>query len=163
MIELIPWSPFAITGAAALFFTCAFVMWRDRRMWPVVAVMLGNWLMTRAVSAFELPGLVQAATDLTSAMVLFFVKKDRELLVLPASALFAMMVFFSALHDIGTIERDTLWAWSDVLGYLQLVLIIGGAAAGGGHRGLAMAYRRPGRSVVLGRLVESRIQTRKAP
>jgi hypothetical protein len=120
-----------------MFVACGFAVRRDRSLWPVTAIMLTNWAATRCVTAFDLPGSVQATVDISSAAGLLLLPKPKPAVVLPVAALFALMVVFSACFDAGFITRDTLWAWSDVLGYCQLIIIAGGAASGGG------TFRRP--------------------
>jgi hypothetical protein len=142
VIYLLPWEPWPAVYMAALFLTCGFAVRRDAGLWPVAAIMLGNWAATRCVTAFDLSGTVQAAADISSAAGLLLLPKQQSVVVLPAAALFALMLVFSACFDAGIIGRDTLWAWSDVLGYGQLLVIAGGAAAGGRNRRLGVAVLR---------------------
>lgn len=148
MIDLLPMTPFSIAGTAALFGACAFALHRDRALWPLVAIMLTNWLATRAVSAFHLSGAIQAIADLSSAALLLLPQK-RAGVAVPVAALFAGMVAFSAVFDSGLIGRNTLWAWSDVLGYCQLLLFLGAAAASGGGGRLAVDLSWGGRNLGL--------------
>jgi hypothetical protein len=158
MIPFIPDTAATIAYAVALAAALAFAMWRDRSVWPLVAVMIGNWLATRSVSSFELPGAVQAVADLTSAALLLAVWRFGGMAALPVAALFGLMVIFSGVHDLGLITRDTMWAWADVLGYCQLLIIAGGAARGGGRPRLAVAPDRRGRAPALAPIVARRLQ-----
>ncbi len=158
MIEIVPLSPFSQLWAAALLIVCAFAVWQDRKAVPLVAVMAANWLATRAVSAFDLAGAVQAVADLISAALLLAMWRGRFAATIPVASLFALMVFISGIHDAGLIARDTMWAWADVLGYCQLLIIAGSAVRGGGHPRLAMAPHRRGRDRAVVAAVARRLQ-----
>jgi hypothetical protein len=157
MIEIIPWSPFAAVWTLALLATCIFAMAQNRNLWPVIAIMLLNWTATRLVSAFDLSGLFEAIADLASAVSLVMIS-GRQLVTLPISALFCLMVSFSAAADFEIITRDTLWAWSDVLGYCQLIIISGGAVAGGRNGWVGVAFRRGCRNGDVVDTVAARVQ-----
>ena len=159
MIPFLPNSPATVAGALALFAVLAFAFWRDRRAWPLVLVMVLNWCATRAVSSFELSGLVQATADISAAVLLIALRHAGNMAVLPVAALYALMVFIAGAHDLGVITRDTMWAWADVLGYLQLLIIAGGAA-GGGRARLAMGGDRPRRTHRAAILAANRLQAR---
>jgi membrane protease YdiL (CAAX protease family) len=163
VIYMLPMTPATIAYAVALAAVIALAVWRDRRLWPVAAVMVANWLATRAVTAYELPGMVQAVADLTSAAVLLALRRFSTIAVLPVSALFAIMVFFYGVHDAGLITRDTMWAWADVLAYGQLLIIAGGAVAGGGRGRLALASHRRGRVRAMAFAVAKRLQAPPPP
>jgi hypothetical protein len=163
MIDFLPVTPFPVAGTVALFLTCCFALWRDRAVWPVAAVMLANWVATRAVTAWDLPGAYQAVADSSAAVLLLFPQHLRASLALPVSALFALMVAFSAVNDLGLIGRDTLWAWSDVLGYCQLLLILGATADFGRGRRRAVADRHRRRDTHMGGAVAGRVQVPPHP
>jgi hypothetical protein len=120
--------------------------------------MVLNWLGTRAVSSFELSGLVQATVDIGSAALLLTVRQRSTMVVLTVAALFSAMVLFSCVYDLGLITRDTMWAWADVAAYCQLIIIAGSAAAGGGHARLAMGRYRRHRIGAVVRSLANRIQ-----
>lgn len=120
---------FAIVGVTALH--------RSPGLWPVVAVMAANWLATRTVSAYDLAGLWQAAADTASAAALIAIRRP-TIVVLPVAALYLAVVFSSAAHDAGLLSRDSMWAFADVAGYLQLVIIMGGALRSGRRHGLGL-------------------------
>jgi hypothetical protein len=158
MIPFIPDTAATIAYAVALAAALAFAMWRERSVWPLVVVMIGNWLATRAVSSFELSGAAQAVADLTSAALLLAMWRARSFATVPVAGLFALMVFVYGAHDAGLITRDTMWAWADVLGYCQLLIIAGSAVRGGGHPRLAVAADRRRRAPALAAVVARRIQ-----
>lgn len=158
MIYILPMTPATIGFAVALACCLAFSLYRDRKALPLSVVMVSNWLATRIVTAYELPGAVQAVADLTSAALLLAVWRFGGMAALPVAALFGLMVIFSGAHDLGLITRDTMWAWADVLGYCQLLIIAGGAVGGGGRPRLAMAPHRRGRTPALAPAVARRLQ-----
>jgi hypothetical protein len=106
--------------------------------------MLASWVLARAVSAYELPGLWQAAADISCAMALVAIRRP-AMVVLPVAFLFLVMIFAYALHDAGLINRDTMWAWADLSGYIQLVIILGAFIQGGGRFGMGLGFNIRGR------------------
>ena len=163
MIPFIPDTPAPIAFALALAASCAFAVWRVRRSWPLVVVMAGNWLATRTVSSYELPGSVQAVADLTSAALLLVMRRVSTSATLPVSALFGLMVVFACVHDLKLITRDTMWAWADVAAYCQLIIIAGVASAGGGRSRLVMAPHRRRRAPAMVCAVAARLQAPPPP
>ncbi len=149
--------------AVALVATVAVAMLQAPRLWTVIGVMLASWVMTRTVSAYDLPGLWQAAADIACGAALIAIRRP-NIVVLPVAALYLVMIFAYAAHDAGVLSRDAMWAWADVSGYLQLVIIMGGAFRGGrrarlglgnhlGRRsrhGLALAPLRVSRAPISG-------------
>lgn len=147
----------------ALVTVFAVTMVRSPRLWPVLAVMLASWVMTRTVSAYDMPGLWQAAADIACGAALIAIRRP-AMVVLPVAALYLVMIFAYAAHDAGVLSRDAMWAWADVSGYLQLLIIMGGAFRGGrrarlglgnhfGRRsrhGLALAPLRVSREAISG-------------
>ena len=130
-----PDTPITIAYAVALAVTVAFALAFDRRVWPVCAVMVANWIGTRIVTAFDLSPYVASAVDLGSAAVLLALWRAATMAVLPVSALFALMVGSYVLADFNVIGRETMWAFADVGGYLQLLLVAGASIdPGAGHR-----------------------------
>ena len=162
-MTFIPNSPATMIYAIALAAACALAIWRDRSLYPVVLVMLVNWLATRFVSAFEMPGSVQAVADITSAAVLLAMRHLGSMAVLPVAALFGLMVIFACLHDLKLITRDTMWAWADVAAYCQLIIIAGVASAGGGRSRLVMALHRRRRAPAMVCAVAARLQAPPPP
>lgn len=158
MIPFIPDTPASIAFLVALAATAVFTLWRDLNTFPVIAIMIGNWMATRAVSTLELPGSVQAVADITSAVLLLVLPGPRASSIIPVAALFALMVVFSGVHDLNLISRDTMWAWADVAAYFQLVIIAGSAASGGGRARLAMDSHRRRRVPAVVRAAAQRIQ-----
>jgi hypothetical protein len=67
------------------------------------------------------------------------------MVVLPVAFLFLVMIFAYSLHDAGLINRDTMWAWADLSGYIQLVIILGASIQGGGRFGLGLGFNICGR------------------
>jgi hypothetical protein len=137
--------PIAYAVALALVGTTA--LYRTPRLWPIVSVMAASWVLTRIVSSHDLPGLWQAAADIACGAALIAVRRP-TMVVLPVAALYLVMVFAYAAHDAGVLSRDAMWAWADVSGYLQLIIILAAAVSGGkrawvglgGHRGIGHRY-----------------------
>ena len=106
--------------------------------------MLASWLFARAVSAYDLPGLWQAAADISCATALVAIRRP-TMAVLPVAFLFLVMIFAYASYDVGLINRDTMWAWADLSGYLQLLIILGASIQGGGRFRMGVGlYHRGG-------------------
>lgn len=131
--------------AVALVAAVAVAMLQAPRLWPVVGVMLASWVMTRTVSAHDLPGLWQAAADISCAAALIAIRRP-AIVVLPVAALYLVMIFAYAAHDAGVLSRNAMWAWADVSGYLQLLIIMGCAFRGGRRARLGMGNHRSRRS-----------------
>lgn len=137
MTPFLPDTPWPICYAVTLAVVSVTALYRSPGLWPVVAVMAANWLATRTVSAHELPGLWQAAADTASAAALIAIRRP-TMVVLPVAALYLAVVFSSAAHDAGLLSRDSMWAFADVAGYLQLLIIMGGALRGGRRHGVGL-------------------------
>lgn len=131
-------------------------MVRSPRLWPVLAVMLASWAATRLVSAHDMAGLWQAAADITCGAALLAIRRP-AILVLPVAALFLIMVSAYAAHDAGLLSRDAMWAWADVSGYLQLLIILGAAFSNGRRARLGMGIRDRARRHHHATLVPSRL------
>ena len=146
-MPFLPDSPLTIAYAVALLVAVLIAARGGWLMVPAIAVMVANWLGTRAVTAFDLGPWVAFGVDLGSLMALLVASRlmPRAMAVLPLAAIFAHMLFSYVAHDFGLIGRETMWAWADVGAYGQLV-IMAGTGAGGGHLvGLAdMAFGRRG-------------------
>lgn len=132
-----------IAYAVALVATVTIAMLRAPRLWPVLGVMLASWVMTRTVSAYDLPGLWQAAADISCAAALIAIRRP-AIVVLPVAALYLVMIFAYAAHDAGVLSRDSMWAFADVSGYLQFLIIMGGAFRGGRRHRVGLG-NHPGR------------------
>jgi hypothetical protein len=132
-----------IAYAVALVATSTIVMLRAPRLWPVLGVMLASWVMTRTVSAYDLPGLWQAAADIACGAALIAIRR-LAMVVLPVAALYLVMIFAYAAHDAGVLSRDAMWAWADVSGYLQLLIILAASFRGSRRAWLGLG-NHPGR------------------
>lgn len=133
-MTFLPESPLTALYAAALGLVAVFGALREPRLWPVIAVMVGNWILTRLATAYEWPAAFEGMVDLLSAVVLVALSRTRAMAVLPVSALFGLMVGSYVMADFGVLSRETMWAWADVGAYLQLLVIAGIAADGGSGR-----------------------------
>lgn len=155
---MLPETPITITYALVMAVVCAFAVYRRNGCTAIALVMVLNWLGTRAVTGLELSGTAQAIIDVSSAAVLMLMWQKCHMVVLPVSALFALMVFMSGAYQVGMIARETMWAWADVAAYLQLLLIVGASAASGGG-GIRLALGAHLRSRIRGvwRAVAARI------
>ncbi len=131
--------------AVALVTTATIAMLRAPRLWSVLGVMLASWVMTRTVSAHDLPGLWQAAADISCGAALIAIRRP-AMVVLPVAALYLVMIFAYAAHDAGVLSRDAMWAWADVSGYLQLLIILAASFRGGRRARLGMGNHRSRRS-----------------
>ena len=152
-----PDTPITVAYAVVLFAVCGAAIIRQRLLWPVVAVMVANWLGTRAITAYDAPALLGGLLDLSSAAILIALSRFRAMAVLPVAALFGLMVFSYVMADFGLLERETMWAFADVGAYLQL-LVIAGFAADGGSGKLAFLGFGPRRRAVLVRAHSRRVQ-----
>ena len=129
-MPFIPESVMTVVYAVALSWAVA-VAWRNMgwRAAIVSAVMVGNWLLTRLVTAMDWPGVVMGAIDLASAALLiaslWLPSHRRTMAELPVAGLFALMVGCYLAFDAGVIGRETMWAWVDVAAYCQLLLVAG--------------------------------------
>lgn len=154
-----PTTPLQVAYALALLLVCGAAAYKDRALWPLIAVMVANWIGTRAVTAFELNGFQQGMIDLASAVTLMMLRHKRTMVFLPVSVLFLVMVNFSLAYGVRIISWDTLWAWSDVAAYAQLVIIAGSIAGGGGGRRVKPLLARSGRTSDVGVRVAHRRET----
>lgn len=144
MIPFVPDNFWPILYAGALAAVGALALWRSpAALWPTIAVMAANWLATRAVSAMALPGLAVALADVICAALLVALRR-RTIANLPVAGLFLAMVLSYAAHDAGAVNRDIMWAWADVAGYLQLLIIAGAAIQHGWRHGIRLGHH-PGR------------------
>ncbi len=85
---MIPFTTLPTIYALTLAAVAVFAGIRDRHLWPVLAVMILNWIGTRAITAFDAPALAGAALDLTSAIVLVALVRAPAMAVLPVAAIF---------------------------------------------------------------------------
>lgn len=161
-MNFLPETPLPILYALVLAAVCAFAAVRERRLWPVVAVMALNWTGTRAITSYDAPALYGGLLDLASAIVLAALAMTAAMAVLPVAALFGLMVGCYVLADLGFIGRETMWAWADVGAYLQLLVIAGCASSGGSGR-LARVGLGGGRVPALARAVAHRVPPQETP
>jgi len=132
-MPFLPDTPITIAYAVALALTAVVALWLDRRAFPVLAVMVANWLATRWITWADAPSYMAGVADISSAAVLLILWRFRAMAVLPVAGLYAFMVIAYLANDLGLIARETMWAFADVFGYAQLLVIVAGAASGGGH------------------------------
>lgn len=125
--------------AVVLAFVIATAILHAPRLWPIVSIMGASWILSRTVSAYDMPGLWQAAADIACAAALIAIRRP-TIVVLPVAFLFLIMIFAYAAHDAGILSRDTMWAWADVSGYLQLLIILSASFHGGRRFGLGLGF-----------------------
>ena len=121
----------------ALMFVSVTALFCTPRLWKVVVIMVAIWILTRMVSAYDMPGLWQAIADVTCGAALIAIRRP-TIVVLPVAFLFLIMIFAYAAHDARLISRDIMWAWADVSGYLQLLIILAASLRGGNRIRLGM-------------------------
>lgn len=144
-MPFLPDTPITIAYAAALVVACVLGLRGGAAMAPAVAVMVVNWLGTRAVTAWDLPGVAAAIVDLSSAAVLLVAWTIvRTMALLPVAAIFGLMLLSYIAFDLGFVGRETMWAFADVGGYIQLIIVAAGGLFLGGGKRLAMDHRRGG-------------------
>ena len=153
---MIPYTALPILYALTLLAVSIFAVIRDRKLWPVVTVMVLNWIGTRAITAYEVPGIAAGLLDLSSAIILACLCRTAAMAVLPVSALFGLMVISYVAADFSLLQRETMWAFADVGAYLQLLIIAGFAVGGPGR--LAHVDFRPRRVAAVARAVSRRVQ-----
>lgn len=134
MIPFLPDTPLTVAYAVALALTCGVVLWRAAWLWPAIAVMVANWLATRAITHWALPSWCAFIADLISAIVLIWLWRKRAMAVLPVAALFALMLTCYLANDLEVIGREVMWAFVDVAAYGQLVILAALGIGGGGAR-----------------------------
>jgi hypothetical protein len=138
----LPDSPFTIAYALILAGGLAFVwIFGDSRARLIGAVMLADWLGTRAATAWggDATALIAAGVDLSAAAALLFVPS------LPAriiAGLFGAMLAFYGARDMQLLEYEPMWAMVDLLAYLQIAIMIGSGIDGLRLRRGRMALRR---------------------
>lgn len=142
----LPDSPFTIAYALILAGALAFVLpFGDNRAKLIGAVMLADWLGTRAATAWggEATALLAAGVDLTAAAALLFVPGKPAKLI---AGLFGAMLVFYGARDMQLLEYEPMWAMVDLLAYLQIAIMVGAGIDGLRVRRGRMALRR-GRGV----------------
>ena len=139
-----PDTPITIAYAVALAVASVVALWREHRSAPLVLFMIANWIGTRTITSQELGPYAAFFLDLsTAAAILLFSRLTMA--YVPVAAIFAFMVVSYLLNDFGVIGRETMWAFADVGGYIQLLLMAGltrggsglailGSVRGGGNR-----------------------------
>ena len=159
MIPFIPDTPITVAYAVALALACGLALrFGGRAMWPLVAVMVLNWIGTRLITTLDAPSYAAGILDISSAIVLVAMpRRFRTMAVLPVAALFGLMVSSYLLNDLGLIERETMWAFADVGGYLQLLIIAGTAFRPGTALRLADDRHSPGGTDAMARAVARRL------
>lgn len=119
------WEPLYM---AVLLGMCLFaVVIGGKRSWLIAGAMAGNWIGTRVATAWggDFDAILTAGADtLTLAFLLLFVHS------LPGKAiagLFGCMLAFYAARDFGFLNSSQMWAAVDLLAYLQILIMAGGA------------------------------------
>lgn len=159
MIPFIPDTPITMAWPIALLVTSMIVLRFSPGLWIVLAVPWLNWIATRLITMTDGPAYAAALTDIASGAALIALWHWRTMAVLPLAGLYALMVFSYGFNDLGWIGRETMWAFTDVAGYIQLVLLLGmswgtglrvrrgsvdcGRAGGDGAMARAVARRLP--------------------
>ena len=125
-----PGGPFeyAVTLAVAATFT---FFGTNRTARHIALVMVANWIATRSTTyAFDQwEAVATFFVDVASIgfLVIFGINRAKG----AVASLFSLMLACYMLHDIGVLNRDTMWAWVDLFAYLQIVIMAG--IASGGH------------------------------
>lgn len=157
-MPFIPDTPITIAYAVALAFAIALASRGGWAAVPVIAVMAFNWIGTRLITATDAPSWTAGALDLSSAFALIVAWwQMRAMAVLPVAAIFLLMVFSYLLNDLGFIGRETMWAFADVGGYLQLIIMAGTPWRPGAARRLAAVAHGSGRTPAVARAGSRRV------
>lgn len=141
-MPFLPDSPFTIAYVLILGVALSFVLpWGDTRTRLIGAVMLADWLGTRAATAWggEATALIAAGVDLSAAAALLFVPGLPAKLI---AGLFGAMLAFYGARDLQLLEYEPMWAMVDLLAYLQIAVMIGSGIDGLRLRRGGMALRR---------------------
>lgn len=145
-MTFLPDTPITITFAVALLLASLLSLTGGWRAVPGVAIMCLTWLAARAITAFALDVWWAVWADMLAALAFLAVWSLRagNMAVLPLAAVSSLMVIADLASVYGLIGRETMWAFGDVGGYLQLV-ILAGLSYGGGHLVRLAGVARGGR------------------
>lgn len=158
-MPFLPDTPFTIAFAVALLVASLLALTGGWRAVPAVAIMLLTWIAARAITTFHLDTWWAVWADIIAALAFLAVWSLRvgNMAVLPLAAVSSLMVIADLGSVYGLLGRETMWAFGDVGGYLQLV-ILAGLSFGGGHLvRLATVARGGRRDANLARPVAHRI------
>lgn len=145
-MPFLPDTPITITFAVALLVASLLALTGGWRAVPAVAIMLLTWIAARAITTFDLDAWWPAWADIIAALAFLAVWSLRagNMAVLPLAAVSSMMVIADIASVYGLIGRETMWAFGDVGGYLQLI-ILAGLSYGDGHLVRLATMARGGR------------------
>lgn len=157
-MPFLPDTPITIAYALALVVAIALASRGGWAAVPVIAVMAFNWIGTRLITSTDAPAWTAGALDLTSAFALIVAWwQMRAMAVLPVAACFLLMVLSYLLNDLGFIEREPMWAFADVGGYCQLIIMAGTPWRPGAPNRLASVADGGGRTAAVARARSSRV------
>lgn len=157
-MPFLPDTPITIAYALALVVAIALASRGGWAAVPVIAVMAFNWIGTRLITSTDAPAWTAGALDLTSAFALIVAWwQMRAMAVLPVAACFLLMVLSYLLNDLGFIEREPMWAFADVGGYCQLIIMAGTPWRPGAPNRLAVVAHGGGRTAAVARARSSRV------
>ncbi len=157
-MPFLPDTPVTIAYAVALVVAIALASRGGWSAVPVIAVMAFNWIGTRLITSTDAPAWAAGALDLASAFALIVAWwQMRAMVVLPVAACFLLMVLSYLLNDLGFIERETMWAFADVGGYCQLIIMAGTPWRPGAPNRLAAVADGSGRTPAVARAGSRRV------
>lgn len=131
---MIPDTPITIAFVVALAVASVLALTGGAKAVPAVAIMWMTWTASRIITALDLDAWLAVWTDILAALAFLAVWSLRagNMAVLPLAAVSSLMVIADLASVYGLIGRETMWAFGDVGGYLQLV-ILAGLSFGDGH------------------------------
>lgn len=127
LTEVMLMGPWNIVFAAAVLLASFFAFLTGRRDLRYIAAALIVSLLGARVATIAGHEMLHGVFLTISALLCF---RGGSQLAIAVALIYAVRIFFLALSMIGAIGIGVMWAWTEVLLTLQIILVFGGAING---------------------------------